>query len=367
MKARRADIIFAGIVLLIVVVLSLAQPQQSSPSTYSSYDTGPNGYRAVYEVMRREGVSAGRLEKDLGTLHAFSGTLLLSPGEIELVNGQFTGVVAKSDAALLKRLVQSGANLVVLGAGPLFPREALALPATTPIRLASTAQAIGGDTLTEGVARVTGSFTNAFTWTSKRHVRRLLLVDERPVAIAYRIGRGNVIAIAAPGVFSNDVLASDQNARFAYDVLSEKRPVLFDESVHGYTRSDSMWGVLPASVHDAVWIALLVLVLAVFGGLFRSAPPIALAPARLRDSAAYIASMAALLRRAHAGSAAIDRFAREAQRVARMRPSAAQRSEIAVSLARLEAIRSDSHPSERELLEAANLTTYLRTELGVNP
>lgn len=363
MKARRADITFAAIVLAIVVVLSLAQPQEAPPSTYSSYDTGPNGYRALYEVMRREGVSAGRFERALGTLRSFAGTLVLSPGEAQLVDGQLTGVVDSNDAARLKQLVQGGANLVMLGEGPFFPRRVLELPTTAPIPVASTAQA-ANNALTIGVTQVTASFSSAFTWSAKRRVERLLVAHGRPVAIAYRIGRGNVIAIAAPGVFSNDVLARAQNARFAYDVLSARGPLLFDESVHGYASGASMWDVLPTSVRDATWIMLCALALAVFGALFRSAPPITLAPPRLRDSSAYIASMAALLRRAHAGSAAIDRFAWEAQRLARLRPSAARRPEVAASLEQLEVMRRDPHPDNPELLDAANIVLHVRKELA---
>lgn len=361
----RGDALWLAVAVAIVVALTLARPVRvTTVSTYSSYDTGVNGYRAVYEVMRREGVGVHRLERDIGTLHGFVGTLVLSSSDPERYALRPAGRIDRDDLTRIAAMVRSGARLVVLGDALRLSGEAIALPTASSIPPATVALRTGGGALTEGVQRVSASFTRAFVLDSGSHVSTLLAARGRPVVIALRLGRGSVVAIAAPDVFSNGVLADAQNARLAYDILSGNSPVLFDERLHGHVAGASMWDVLPGSVRDAVWVALAALLLAVFGSLFRSAPPMAVAPPRLRDSSAYIGSMAALLRRARAGSAAIERFAQDAARLARARPGAAARPEIAAEISVLEELRRQTGPSDAALLEAARISAHVRKELA---
>lgn len=360
----RGELLLLAIALLVVVALALARPQQTTPlSTYSSYDTGPNGYRALYEVMRREGARERRFEEELGRMHDVSGTLVISSSDPERFASRPSGVVDAADGARLAAFVRAGGRLVVLGDALAFAgARAPMLPPTHEIGAATTALPGTSEPLSDGVRRVTSNFTTAFTLRG-HGVHTLLAVRGHPVAIAYAAGRGEVIAMTSPGLFGNAVLARAQNARFAYDVLSGHGTVFFDERVHGYTAGPSMWMVLPQSVRDAVWIAAAIVLLAVFGGLFRSAPPMALEPPRPRETSAYIASMAALLRRTHAGSAAIDRFAHDAALLARARPSLAGSGKVAAQLARLNELRDLPHPSDAALLDAARLNLQLRKEL----
>ncbi len=365
MKGRGGEIALLAIGLSIVALLAFLRSQQEPVlSTYSSYDTGPNGYRALYEVMRREDVTTRRFESDLGLLRTGSGTLLVSSSDLERYASRPSGVLDPSDAARLALFVRGGGRLIVLGDALQFGgANAVDPPKAASIAAASVAQPEATGAFTDGVRQVTANFTAAFA-PSRRGARTLLGVHGRLVAIEWRVGRGSVIAVTAPDVFSNAVLAHVQNARFAYDVLAGNGPLLFDERVHGYATGTSMWSVLPKSVHAAVWIALAVLALAVIGGLFRSAPPLALEPPRPRDSSAYIASMAALLRRARAGSAAIARLAQDAARLAQMRPSLARGETIAAQLAQLEALQQRSHPNDAAVMTAARLNVRLRKELA---
>ena len=358
------EIVLLAIGLGIAVLLSLLRSQQQvTLSTYSSYDTGPNGYRALYEVMRREGVPTRRFEGDLETLNARSGTLLVSSSDPERYSSEPSGIVDPSDAARLAEFVRGGGRLVVLGDALAFAgQNAIAPPKTTRIDAAASAQRSTSGAFTDGVQRVAAGFTAAFV--SRPGARTLLVARGRPVAIAFPLGRGSVIAVSSPDVFSNIFLARDQNARFAYDALAGAGPLLFDERVHGYATGESMWAVLPQSVRIAVWTAIGILLVAVFGGLFRSAPPMSVEPPRPRDSSAYVASMAALLRRARAGSSAIERFTQDALRLAQMRPSIARTGAVAAQLAELEALQGHAHPSDAALLAAARLNVHLRKELA---
>lgn len=352
----RGDLALLLLALAVVIALSLARPQaQQQPSAYSSFDTGRNGYRAIYEVMRRERIPTRRYEAELGLLRAFSGTIVLSPNFFSSVS------LDPSDAQRFELLARDGARVVVLGAADDALAKALAMPGERRIAATSSAVAVAS-ALTRSVRRVTANFTAVFE--GKRGARPLLLARGRPAAIAYSFGHGSVIAIAAPDVLSNVNLTAAQNAWFAYDVLGAQTPLLFDERPHGYAEGSSMWSVLPASVHDALWVALGVVLLAVAGGLFRSAPPVALEPPRERDSSAYLAAMASLLRRARAGGAAVEHFAADAQRLARQRHSVAARPEIATDLQALEAMQDTEHPKDAAVLTAARLYARLRKELA---
>ncbi len=64
-------------VLLLLAVSSIGSP----PSNHSSYDTGRNGYRALFDVLQRESIAVSRLEMPLGELDPRVRVLVLSaPG-----------------------------------------------------------------------------------------------------------------------------------------------------------------------------------------------------------------------------------------------------------------------------------------------
>lgn len=353
MRVRGDLVILTGAVIL-TALIALATPQQEQPSTYSSYDTGRNGYRAFYEILRREGIPAARLEGALGALHRFHGTMIVSEnadGRVEM---------AATDVESLASIVRSGARLVVAGR-MLDSERALRLPDTIAMPNASQASTLPSN-FTDNVGTVAGSFSSSFA--RRSGVRPLLIAGGRTVAIEYALGRGTVIAVSAPDVFSNAMLARDRNAWFAWNVVAEPGGVLFDERLHGYVAETSMWSVMPQGARDAVWISIAILLLAIVGNAFRSAPPIMLAPRRPRDSSAYITAMASLLRRARAGESAIERFAQDGARLVRGRPALAARAEIRERLERLEHMTSSSRPSDASVLDAARQYLNLRRELA---
>lgn len=356
----RGDALWLAVGVALLAIVTIARPAvHNEPSTYSSYDTGPNGYRAIYEVMRREGVATSRFERELPSVRSLSGTLVISEAGTGGAAFLQPPTLTAGDDAALARLVRGGAHLVVLGdvlpsSGPLALKTVAIAPSTNA-RAAT-------DALSPGVTRVEGSFDRAYV--VPRGARTLLTTGGHAVAVSLRVGKGSVVAVGSARVLSNGALARSDNARFAFDVFTGATPLLFDETVHGYSVGGSMWSVLPVPVHDAVWIAISALLLAVFGALFRSAPPVALEPERVRDSRAYLTSMARLLRRARAARAAIGRFARDADLLARKRPAAAKRLALAAELSQLEVLSESARPNDRALLDAARIFAHLRKELA---
>jgi hypothetical protein len=143
-------------------------------------------------------------------------------------------------------------------------------------------------------------------------------------------------------------LALQKNPKAAldvYHVVAGRGLVAFDERPYGYDRSRSLWSVLPAPVHAAVWLAIFAVVLALIESNVRFAPPIVREPPADRDSSYYLRSMAALLRRGRAGRPTIERFAR-----------AYPKSQELIELAAI------TRPNDEQVLRAATLYAALRKE-----
>ena len=226
------------------------------------------------------------------------------------------------------------------------------------------------------------SFATAFDFDArvagqKRPVTPLLRTPDGLAAIAYPFGKGEVVAIVAPDVFGNANLALAQNARFAYNVLlAGGGPVAFDERVHGYAEDRSLWDAMPRPARLGFWLALAAVALALVEANVRFAPAIPVDPPDERDSSAYVASMAALLRRARAARAAVERFADDAMRRTRRRYGIApsdglavmapriDRDEVRTALAELERLREIPRPDDRTLIRAAQLNSRLRKDLA---
>jgi hypothetical protein len=221
------------VALLGLLVLLATGSLRETPSTHSSYDTGPNGYRAIFDVLQREGIPVTRLEEPLGLMDSNVRVLVLSAPYLD-----------RSDARRLQRFLRGGGQVLAFG-------RIYGLPSSAHVHSFDVAK-----------------YTN---FALSKHPERA----------------GEIYAaVAGHGV------------------------VAFDERAYGYDRTRSLWSVLPLSVHVAVWLAVLAGVLALIDANVRFAPPIVREPPADRDSSDYLHSMAALLRRAHAGRAAIERFAR---------------------------------------------------------
>jgi hypothetical protein len=292
----RLDLIFLAIGLLLLGLLGYERSsleQQRRPSVYSTYDTGPNGYRALYGVLRAAGTPVQRFERELGTLDPAIRTLIVTGYERDPSAKPLDG----HDASLLRRFVAAGGRFVAIDAEFAGPRD------VTP-SAGTTLQAPGGgdaialvqNAYTAGAARASGSIDWIFPFTEPRGTP-LLANNHGMVAIWYRYGRGEVVAITAPSLFGNAELRNADNLRFIYNAIANHGVVAFDEYVHGYDDRLTMWSALPGPVHAAVWLVVAIIGLALIGANVPFAPPYLSEPADERDSSAYIAAMAELMRR----------------------------------------------------------------------
>ena len=364
------EVVALVVCVAVVATIGIARDarRRAENSTFSTYDTGRNGYRALYEILGREGVPVTRFERPLGLLGGDAKTLVISDD---------------GGAPPVSAFVTRGGRLVALAANRGGGDDVLVGPPQTKKTTARTiATRAAANALTTGVAAVRGDFATAFSFQAKAKgskvpVTALLRTPDGLAAIAYPFGKGEVVAIVAPTVFSNAYLAQAQNARFAYNVLAAGGgAVAFDERVHGYAEDRTLWDALPAPARLAFWICLAVVALALIEANVRFAPAIPVDPPDERDSSAYVSSMAALLRRARAARAAVERFADDAMRRARRRYGVAasdgieniapriDRDEVRAALAQLDRLRHVERPDERTLVLAAQLNSRLRKDLA---
>ena len=284
MRIRWIEIVvlIAGLGLLLSFAFA---SENGSLSVYSTFDTGPNGYEALFNVLRGEDVDVTRLQMPLALRDPKIRVLAFTSTQPEVYAG--SGLVYDAnDYERLGAFEKSGGRIVYFASAQNDPmRGAIA-----------------------------------------RHKLHATILD---------VSR-----------FTNRALSGDpQQIVGAYDALAGHGVVAFDERLHGFGTDRTLWTVLPLPVRAAFWIVIAALLIVLVDANVRFAPPLAAEVQPPRDSAAYITSMAALLRRARAGAAAISRFAKNAK----------QDDELQ-HLAQL------SHPSDAVVLRAAILAARHRKE-----
>lgn len=248
MTVRVLQIAMLVLGLGVLVALALSGASRRVVSVYSTYDTGPNGYAALYHVLVREGVPVARLRGPFDLRDPRTRVLAFS----STVPDAVAGGGAHYDATDIKRFVR--------------------------------------------FAHAGGSF---------------VYFGDRADAIVKRMHKAHLrVRVLDARAVSNGALARRPQAIVsAYRALAGKGVVLFDERLHGYNDHTLMWSVLPGAVRAAAWLACFALLLVLVDANVRAAPAIVREPPADRDSTAYVSSMAVLLRRARARRSAIARFA----------------------------------------------------------
>ena len=353
-----------GLGLIIALAISSQQSARAAYSFYSTYDTGPNGYRALFGLLRQEGATVERLQRPLGLRDPRIRTLVLSSNRADQIAGVSRSSFDSGDVRRLQAFVRGGGRLVLLD-GPTNPLYAafkiVPKPATNVSVLAPHLLPIAPVSATAGVRGIDVRGASLVPFTSVVGAIPLLGTSDGIAAFERRYGAGDVVAIAAPSALSNQYLAHASNARFAFNILAGHAPIAFDERLHGYAVNSSFWEALPVSVHGAIWIVVAMLVLWLVDANVRSAPALTMERLDERHSSSYVAAMAALLRRARGARVGIAGFYAEAKRRAESRRD---RPGVALALEELARLEAMPRASDAMLLHAAQIAARLRKDLG---
>jgi Domain of unknown function (DUF4350) len=299
MSKIRADAVILVACALALALLAYERSAATSaqrPSVYSTYDTGPNGYRALFEVLHAASVPVVRFGRQLALLDPSVRTLVITGYEED----PSAKPLDARDAAWLRDFVTRGGRLVALDAQFAGPDDIAPGVGTTQrvLRQAQDDSAVPlpHNAFTEGVTRASGTIGWVFPFTEP-HGIPLLANRQGIVAVLYRVGRGEVVAVAAPALFGNAQVRNADNLRFAYNAIAGHGDAAFDEYVHGYSDGATTWQVLPAPVRAAIAIVVALLLVALIGANVPFAPPHVQDADDERDSSHYIGALAELMRR----------------------------------------------------------------------
>jgi len=373
---RPGDLIAIVLVTLALIVAGIVAAERAAPpdyaDTYSTHDSDRGGYLAVRRLLEREGIRVVESNRH---------PRFLSADRLILVG---IGSYAKIDVDELRDFVaKRGKTLVVIGDYDPYARKTLGLPKTreTPVRTTYGAVPIIASPYVSGVDRIVGEGTTRIVHTAFPAVVPIVADSSGAILATYGLGRGHIVVLIDPTIFANRLLDRADNARFAANVLGAgpNTTVAFDEFVHGYGRTESAWLVLPSPLRIAILIATAACLVALLGSAIRFVPAAAAPVVRDPNSAAYLASLAILLRRGRAATRAradlIDATFASIARAFGLPAHTDPNTLAALAQAQagapgrireLAALRARSSVDEAHLLHAAQLCAELRKELDTD-
>jgi hypothetical protein len=355
---RWSDVIAAvGALIVLIVLAALRTSGERPPSVPSTYDTGPSGFAALYELLQREGVRAVRMERPFDDLRDRSAALVIA-GDAALDDAtEQPGTRQALDA-----WVQRGGMLVVLDgaiAGDAV-RRALAIPSSREVRRIATVRAGCAFARDLRGRPLAGTFESGFEGACSGTRATVAAAGRRAIALAYAHGAGTIVVSTTTTLLDNLHLGQAANASAAYALFAGRSAVFFDERVHGYRAGRTFWDVMPRTMRIAIVLALITLLAAIIGANLPFAPAYAAPPAGERDSSAYIDSLARLLERGGAAAEAVARIAAYATPL--LEPRAAGDERARMLLRELRALEATPRPESAELLKAGRIFARVRKD-----
>jgi len=381
-------VLLAACAVLVIAYANFRRQQENAPryDTYSSYDSHSGGYRAWYELMRREGARVERFERRPAFLDAAIGTLIVAPSQTELLlraqqTGDQTGMPQAIDFENLRTWVKNGGRLVWVTDGGFWDDSLGVGPMRDDGPERDEAVSIAASPLTAGVSAVSGTSKVRTPFSVSAAALPLIADGGGSVVTAYPLGKGTIFVVTDQSLFANNRIAKGDNARLAFALArTDAGTVAFDEYVHGYASGASWWTILPVPVRVALVIVVLGLLLLLVAAALRFGPTTRLPEDAERTSAEYLSSVAALLARGHAARKAVrDLVSTTVRDVAhgvglpersplqalasrlRFGEDGARRADEIVELDRLGGL---DQPSDKDLVRAASLSASLRKEFS---
>lgn len=296
-----------------LVALEARQQDMGGPPIPTTYSAGYGGYRALYLWLEMLDLPVKRWEKSLAQLPPKASVLLMAEPEIG---------PDRDELGFLEGWVRRGGTLVLVMRPPGIFLNHFGVEIDKVGGPEDKAPEGGNMTgqpgpYTQGVHDVYSQSLGRFATTRPETVVHLR--DNRGgLVAALNKGKGRVIAVADPGLFSNARLREGHHALLALNLLLTHHgggDILFDEYHHGYGRATSVMGyfVRSRALQPLLQGGILLLFLwASAGRRFGSARPTVVREER--SSMEYVTAMAQLFQRAGAGTLALKTVTRWIER-----------------------------------------------------
>jgi hypothetical protein len=298
----------ALLVALIVVAVRVAQPE-AEPRTesrphYTVRSARPSGLRAYGELLRRRGYPIESLKQGPRDWPRRAAAVITAPPYESFGSGTRW---SKPDAERALDWVEAGGALLVLCDEATELTEALEIVFAAgdgPEGAGALAQPL---TVLGKVERLSVPAGERFDEPTADRLP-LARVDGAPIAVAWTLGKGTVVALACPKLASNQRLGEADNAPFvagAIDWLAAGRPgpVFFDEFHQGDQESANAWDLIGRPGQSAAWQIVAVGLLWVHAASLRFGAPRS-ARLRSRTTGDYVQAVADLYRSVGAADAA---------------------------------------------------------------
>jgi len=284
-----------------------AEAGKGLPS-YSVYSNERDGLATAARVLSKLGFTPVALTRPIQHTHHRGLLILVEPRRTGVFLRDEPGLGDKDSQALLE-WVASGNALVVMGRHPTVLHETLGIPiergkgdADAFFRVE--AAEVGGYTepgSAEDTVRVRALGVECQDTLRSRKGLPLWMVGEQPGAVLVPHGKGRVLVIADPSLWTHRGLLREDNVLFLYNVAaldSLDGRVYFDEYHHGLRSGGGYWDYL--RYHDQHWDVLQLLALvAVWGWAagVRLGPAVPLPRPSRADAVDYASAVARIYQR----------------------------------------------------------------------
>ncbi len=293
-----------GTILVLIAAIAVLSPQPAQDRRPSTYNAGPSGVKAAYLVLQRLGRTTSRWTRPLAELDAAQA----QHTTLVLADPVFDGTEREEIAAEMNDFLEHGGRVLATGAtgALLLPHGATAQPGTLRSPLCTTTPEGPGVLARAGHVEM----AEPVKWAGEGPLFR---VEQRcgtdAVVVRYPVGKGEAVWWASATPMNNNELKQDADLRLLLASLdgddTSPRAVVFDETLHGVTRS--LWDA--AKGLPLRWLALqtAVLLLLLVLSFSRRRGPIRTPVLLPRSSPVEFAeSMGDLYEKAGATSAATD-------------------------------------------------------------
>lgn len=284
-----------------LVALEARQKGEKGPGHSTTYSASSGGYKALYLWLRDLGVPIRRWSKSLRDLPKEASSILIADPEVGPESGELNA---------LDRWVKSGGTLILVVRPPNVFLENFGLRAEGAKSRDNERDVLSQPgPYTGGVRTILSKWhpdliTNQPEWVF--HLRDrwggLLAVKNH--------GKGRVIALSDPILFTNGALREGDHAALGLNLLLTHRgkgSILVDEYHHGYGRATSVMGHLSQSRAFAPLLQGVVLLLILWAGIGRRfGPPRSLIREDTQSSMAYFKAIGQLFQRAEARNLALE-------------------------------------------------------------